>query len=135
MTGGAGFIGGAGGRRVLSKNKAMVFNLDKGGYASDCSGIEATLQGLGSEASDRYRFMRVDLADGEATAAALREADPDPVMHLGREPCRSIDRRPGCVFVQQCDRYVFVARGGESPLERSPSGAPAGFPVSSHQHR
>jgi dTDP-glucose 4,6-dehydratase len=76
VTGGAGFIGGAVVRRLLNASNAQVFNLDKCGYASD-------LTSIGDH--PRHRLLRVDLADAEATAAAVRQADPDLVLHLAAE--------------------------------------------------
>jgi dTDP-glucose 4,6-dehydratase len=88
VTGGAGFIGGAVVRRLLADTTAQVFNLDKLGYASDLSSIETL-----PEANGRHQLLRVDLTDAEATAAAVRQADPDLVMHLAAESHvdRSID--------------------------------------------
>ena len=80
VTGGAGFIGGAVVRRLLAESDAQVFNLDKIGYASDLTSLEALPQ-----AAERHTLLRVDLTDAAATAEAIRQADPDMVMHLAAE--------------------------------------------------
>ena len=84
VTGGAGFIGGALVRKLLSGSDVQIFNLDKCGYASD-------LTSIGSD--QRHQLLRVDLVDADATAAAVQQADPDLVMHLAAESHvdRSID--------------------------------------------
>jgi len=93
VTGGAGFIGGAVVRRLLTDSQAQVFNLDKLGYASDLSSIEAVLKDLGPDAAERHVLQQVDLVDPVATAAAVQQADPDLVLHLAAESHvdRSID--------------------------------------------
>ena len=66
VTGGAGFIGGAVVRRLLNESEAIVFNLDKMGYASDLTSIEEVLSGLGGGAEQRHVLQKVDLADDKA---------------------------------------------------------------------
>lgn len=85
VTGGAGFIGGAVVRRLLSQSRATVFNLDKMGYASDLTSIDAVVAEAGADGESRHHLLKVDLTDAEAVEAAVRQADPDLVMHLAAE--------------------------------------------------
>ena len=85
VTGGGGYglrptgvnIGGAVVRRLLRDSEALVFNLDKCGYASDLTSIEQVLAQLGERASTpegecRHQLLQVDLCDADATAEAVR---------------------------------------------------------------
>ncbi len=85
VTGGAGFIGGAVVRRLLQASSVTVFNLDKMGYASDLTSIEATLSQLGEAGEGRHRLLAVDLTDAAAVKEAVSLADPDLILHLAAE--------------------------------------------------
>ncbi|MEL0171038.1 MAG: GDP-mannose 4,6-dehydratase, partial [Synechococcus sp.] len=113
VTGGAGFIGGAVVRRLLTGSNALVFNLDKCGYASDLASIEAL-----PEAKGRHQLLQLDLADAEATAAAVQQADPDLVMHLAAESHvdRSIDG-PGAFISSNVNGTFSLLQAARSHWE------------------
>ncbi|MCP9772651.1 dTDP-glucose 4,6-dehydratase [Synechococcus sp. Tobar12-5m-g] len=123
VTGGAGFIGGAVVRRLLRDSNATVFNLDKLGYASDLTSIEATLAELGQAGSDRHQLLQIDLAEASAVEDALRLADPDLVLHLAAESHvdRSIEG-PGAFIASNINGTFHLLQAVRSHWEGLPGG-------------
>jgi dTDP-glucose 4,6-dehydratase len=79
VTGGAGFIGSAVVRYLVSEVGAEVLNLDKLTYAGNLESLAPV------EASANYRFVKADICDRDAVAAAINGFKPDHIMHLAAE--------------------------------------------------
>lgn len=87
ITGGAGFIGSALVRHLISETEHDVVNVDKLTYAGNLESL-APVAG-----SPRHVFEQVDICDRAALDRILEEHRPDAVMHLAAESHvdRSID--------------------------------------------
>ena len=87
VTGGAGFIGSALVRHLIADTDHEVLNVDALTYAGSLAALASVAQ------SPRYRFVRADICDGAAVAAAFAGFRPTVVVHLAAETHvdRSID--------------------------------------------
>ncbi|MBA1198471.1 dTDP-glucose 4,6-dehydratase [Pseudomonas plecoglossicida] len=87
VTGGAGFIGSALIRHLITHTEHDVLNLDKLTYAGNLE----SLQPIAS--NTRYEFVQADIADQPRVSAVLERFQPDAIMHLAAESHvdRSID--------------------------------------------
>ncbi|NIA67511.1 dTDP-glucose 4,6-dehydratase [Pelagibius litoralis] len=87
VTGGAGFIGSAVIRQLLSDGTAEVVNVDKLTYAATPEALEDWADAGG------YAFEQVDICDASALQAVFAAHRPTAVMHLAAESHvdRSID--------------------------------------------
>ena len=87
VTGGAGFIGSAVVRNIISATPHRVLVVDKLTYAGN-------LDSLSPVANDaRYAFARADIVDGARMRDVIADYSPDVIMHLAAESHvdRSID--------------------------------------------
>jgi dTDP-glucose 4,6-dehydratase len=87
VTGGAGFIGSALCRHLVSSGLYRVVNLDKLTYAGNLESLRDV------EGSADYRFVQADIGDQAAVSELLAAESIDIVMHLAAESHvdRSID--------------------------------------------
>jgi dTDP-glucose 4,6-dehydratase len=94
VTGGLGFIGSAVVRRLIGATDHEVLVVDAETYAATRTSVAAVAD------DDRYRSVRVDIADAAVVREVFEDYQPDAVMHLAAESHvdRSIDGPS--VFVQ-----------------------------------
>ncbi|MGE4285584.1 MAG: dTDP-glucose 4,6-dehydratase [Phycisphaerae bacterium] len=87
VTGGAGFIGSALIRYLISETQHAVLNLDKLTYAGNLTSLKEV------EDSPRYSFVQADICNKPAIERIFDEYKPDAIMHLAAESHvdRSID--------------------------------------------
>jgi dTDP-glucose 4,6-dehydratase len=87
VTGGAGFIGSALVRHIITNTKHTVLNLDKLTYAGNLDSL------LPISNSDRYTFIKADICDSRTLKSIFDNFQPNLIMHLAAESHvdRSID--------------------------------------------
>ena len=87
VTGGAGFIGSAVVRHIISNTDDAVVNVDKLTYAGNLESLSDV------EDHERYVFVQADICDHAALDDIFQTHRPDAVMHLAAESHvdRSID--------------------------------------------
>ncbi|MEK2611078.1 dTDP-glucose 4,6-dehydratase [Pseudomonas shirazensis] len=87
VTGGAGFIGSALIRHLITHTEHDVLNLDKLTYAGNLESLQPITS------NTRYEFVQADIADQPLVSAVLERFQPDAIMHLAAESHvdRSID--------------------------------------------
>lgn len=79
VTGGAGFIGSALVRHIISNTNHSVVNVDKLTYAGNIQSIENVSK------NSRYAFEQVDICDAFELKRVFNKHKPDIVMHLAAE--------------------------------------------------
>ena len=79
VTGGAGFIGSAVIRYLITETDHRVHNLDKLTYAGNIESLSSVVD------SERYQFSQTDICDRQALDSVFAEFQPDIIMHLAAE--------------------------------------------------
>lgn len=104
ITGGAGFIGSAFARHVISEGRDDILVFDKLTYAGSLSSLAAITF------SPRYWFVRGDVCDKLAVTKALADFRPDVVLHMAAESHvdRSIDGPAAFIKTNVVGTFVLL---------------------------
>jgi dTDP-glucose 4,6-dehydratase len=104
VTGGAGFIGSAVVRRLISVEGCAVVNLDALTYAGNLASLAPVAGAPG------YAFEHADIRNAPAVAGIFERHQPDAVLHLAAESHvdRSIDRPGDFVTTNIVGTYTLL---------------------------
>ncbi len=117
VTGGSGFIGSAVCRHIIAETPHTCINADKLTYAANPASLASI------EADPRYRFHRIDIADGPAIAHLMDAEDIDCVIHLAAESHvdRSIDQ-PAAFITSNIDGTYCLLEAARARMQRLEGG-------------
>lgn len=79
VTGGAGFIGSALARHLISNSPHEILNIDALTYAGNLSSLESVSR------SSRYRFEQINICETTKLKEIIAEYQPDVITHLAAE--------------------------------------------------
>jgi dTDP-glucose 4,6-dehydratase len=109
VTGGAGFIGSALVRYLITHTQNAVVVVDKLSYAASLSALDCV------SGSSRYAFEQVDITDPQALQRIFTCYQPDAVMHLAAESHvdRSIDGPAAFIQTNIVGTYLLLEQTRE----------------------
>lgn len=104
VTGGAGFIGSALVRHLITHTDSVVVNLDKLTYAGNLDSLQEVSE------NPRYLFEKADICDASAVCKVLMEHRPDAIIHLAAESHvdRSIDSAEPFIRTNVLGTFVLL---------------------------
>lgn len=104
VTGGAGFIGSAVIRHVISGTQDSVVVVDNLTYAGNLESLAEVVD------NERYAFEQVDICDRHSLEGVFAEYQPDLVMHLAAESHvdRSIDGPAAFIATNVVGTYTLL---------------------------